>query len=409
MNQTYPGVVTRFLTKQERRVVTHEEQTPLVIEAGRERSLAFLADFLDHNGPALLLDVARHGALLLRGFAARSDLDFERLLRRIRGMEPINDVMMSEEGRTIVDGTEFVLHTSTLFKTGGAFAHVGFHTENFYVPDVPGYISFFCKQPSLMGGETGLLNTAKLYADLPDSLRAKFESRAAFVSTKPIAALSERYGLPEAEIEAFCEAAGMQVHTENGERVMRMHKPVVARHPVTGEKALNLNFAAELNGHGLWQENLASFAADYRGLRWALHRLGWRRMTHYIETKLGPATKKAGELPRLGDRLTRDEIRLIGTSMRRNFSSFLWKRGDILIVDNLKMAHSGMPGFGKRELRVMIANTVSFPLMETAPGLFAPGQAAGAATLGAQLRELARQRGPMPSLAGTDARSAHVA
>jgi hypothetical protein len=55
--------------------------------------------------------------------------------------------------------------------------------------------------------------------------------------------------------------------------------------------------------------------------------------------------------------------------MRRRFSSFIWKRGDVLILDNLKMAHNGMAGRGNRVLKVMLCNPVPLPSSEASLGL----------------------------------------
>jgi hypothetical protein len=57
----------------------------------------------------------------------------------------------------------------------------------------------------------------------------------------------------------------------------------------------------------------------------------------------------------------RSDVELVARAMRQHFASFRWQRGDVLMVDNTKMAHAGMPGFGPRLLRAMICNPVSIP------------------------------------------------
>ncbi len=42
--------------------------------------------------------------------------------------------------------------------------------------------------------------------------------------------------------------------------------------------------------------------------------------------------------------------------MRNYYSSCLWKKGDILLIDNKKVMHAGMPGMGPRVIRAMICN-----------------------------------------------------
>jgi hypothetical protein len=61
---------------------------------------------------------------------------------------------------------------------------------------------------------------------------------------------------------------------------------------------------------------------------------------------------------------------VLAAAVRRRFSSFRWQRGDVLLVDNLKMAHSGMPGFGPRRLRAMICNPLPVPCGPFGPGVW---------------------------------------
>ena len=84
-----------------------------------------------------------------------------------------------EESR--VDGLKYVLHTNTIYKTGGTLYLGGFHSENYYTTDVPGFISFCCLKPSKLGGETGLINMEKVYEHLDDELKKKLENSPYFV------------------------------------------------------------------------------------------------------------------------------------------------------------------------------------------------------------------------------------
>src|SRR5262249_28236025 len=143
----------------------------------------------------------------------------------------IHDVMLSEAGRTLVNGSKYVLHTNTLYKTGGTLEFEGlFHNENYYVPDVPRYISFFCITPSWQGGETGLINTAKLFQDLPAVLQQKLEKQTYVVRETPMSVIAERYGLSEEAIERFCTSAGLPVMSAGKTKSIVLFKPSVIRH-----------------------------------------------------------------------------------------------------------------------------------------------------------------------------------
>src|SRR5262249_55050526 len=61
---------------------------------------------------------------------------------------------------------------------------------------------------------------------------------------------------------------------------------------------------------------------------------------------------------RLANLTTPEDIRALASAVWRQCLVFPWRRDDVLILDNLQVLHAGMPGFGARELRVMICNPI---------------------------------------------------
>ena len=55
----------------------------------------------------------------------------------------------------------------------------------------------------------------------------------------------------------------------------------------------------------------------------------------------------------------------MGRAIWKHTSVFTWKMGDILIVDNLQMAHGSMPGFGPRDIKVVMGNPVPIATRST--------------------------------------------
>ena len=126
--------------------------------------------------------MATYGAVLLRGFDITSDEEFEKRVLSIKGLQGISDAFMSEEGRIHSDNLKYVLHTNAVYKTGGTLYLGGFHSENYYSPDVPTYICFCCLKPSKRGGETGMINMEKIYHSLDNELKQKLEKNTFFVA-----------------------------------------------------------------------------------------------------------------------------------------------------------------------------------------------------------------------------------
>lgn len=387
MTAHYEGARARRLHANERGTGSQRPDMPLVLEPQGGRSLSDLCALLGRHSTDIVADLAEHGAILLRGFDLRTSHDFERAVLSIQGMKGMASAFNSEPGRVVVDDTKYVLHTNTLYKTGGGWFIGGFHTENHYVADVPRFISFFCLRPSRQGGETGLLDTAGLYRELPPELQhALQERRYAVGGFVPLAQLDQRYGVGVERLEQLARERGFDVAERGGERCLAFHKPFVARHPLSGELSLMCNLSGELGSIGLARELHKAFLPDYRGLRWLPHRALWRAVLT-LDAVLHPRTAWPA-LDALLQRLQREPKRepvdakwlrnvassrhmsRVARSLRKNFACFRWQTGDLLLIDNIRVAHSGMPGFGARELRALIATPIDMPLSPQGPGVF---------------------------------------
>lgn len=118
--------------------------------------------------------------------------------------------------------------------------------------------------------------------------------------------------------------------------------PGLVRHPLAW-----LRLLAE-------RRRVSGFVADERapateesevagGARWQRRRT---RRRDALGTALG--------LQSLGECLTEREQARIGRALAEHASCFHWRRGDVLLVDNARVLHDGMPGFGPRRLWVSL-------------------------------------------------------
>lgn len=410
------GVVTRLLEPSERDIESSEPSTPWVVEAAQRPDVEHLRATLANHSDLVLRRVAEHGAVLFRGFDLDSDADFERAVLSIRGMQGISRVFMSEEGRTLVNGTRFVLHTNSIYTTGGSFDLGYFHSENYFVPDVPRFIFFFCRRPSPLGGETGLVNTAKVFQALPDRVKARLRAQPYLAGSYAFEEVRARYALGEAALEQRARELGLVLESCAGKRLLNLYKPSVLIHPETGEPALAINFYNGLIRRGFRTAIQRAFLPDYAGPQWALHRLLWRRpaLTHLVpsmamvraprlvmrnflgamqgraKAKLGlESDAEAGLPPGVEAAFEPGDGAHVAEAIRAHLSCFRWRAGDMMMIDNLKMAHSGMPGLGPRLVRAMICNPISLPFAAVGSGEWAvPGEAV-ARTIGDELSRAA--------------------
>lgn len=388
----YEGVTTRLLRKEERLISSSESEMPLVIEANERKDVEFLQNFLKSNSEKLMEDVGKYGALLFRGFAIESDQDFEKTILSINGLHGISDTFMAEHGRDRVGDLKYVLHTNTIYKTGGTLYLGGFHSENYYTADVPGFISFCCLKPSALGGETGLVNMEKVYEQLDDGLKKKLESEPFFVTKWLVSDVAKRYNVDTQTVETVCRQFDLPVVGEGEDKLILMYKPSVFLHPVTQKKSLQINFFSLPSLDNALRK---CFLRDYQGNTWFWHRFVWQLPSSLFKAienmavffialfyspkelfqitqskwKADKALKKLNEkLKKVNSCFSETEINQLAGLMRKFYCSTLWQKGDILFVDNRKVAHTGMPGSGSRIVRALISNPLQMEYSSSQPG-----------------------------------------
>lgn len=388
MRHAYSGVITRQLRPDERFIQSDEQEMPLVIEADQSKDLGFLQDFLHSHAQQIIGDIAHYGAVLLRGFAVNSEADFQSTVLSIDGLRGIEHAFMAEEGRIPVGDQKYVLHTNAVYKTGGTLYLGGFHSENYYSTDVPSYISFWCKQPSTIGGETGLINMRKVYAHIPEALKAKLEQQNFYVSKWRVEEIVERYHITAEAVESIAAHFKIPAMGKGKSRFLLMYKPNVFIHPHTNTQALQINF---FEIAGLNEALRQCFMKDYAGNTWFWHRLVWRLpywplhciervyiivasflysprgsfkvFLNKIKTKIASVRSRnrailGTQTQRVGACFSDQDVAELAQRMRQYYCSSLWKKGDILLVDNLQVVHAGMPGSGERTVRAMICNVL---------------------------------------------------
>lgn len=390
----YEGVTTRFLREDERLISSSETEMPLVFEAKERKDITFLKSFLENNSEEITNDIGKYGAVLFRGFAIQSDKDFEDAVISIKNLHGISDAFMSEHGRERVGDLKYVLYTNTIYKTGGTLYFGGFHSENYYSPDVPGYISFCCLKPSTVGGETGLVNLEKVYEELNDELKTRLEDSPYFVGKWLVSDVAKRYEVDTETVEEICRRFDLPIEGEGEDKLILMYKPSVFVNPVTKKKALAINFFSLPT---LDNSLRKFFLDDYQGSTWFWHRFVWKLPPSLFKgienisifsiaffhspkevmeiTESNRKTERA--LKKLGQKFTKinsafkeTDIEELARLMRKFYSSTLWKKGDILIVDNRKVAHTGMPGSGPRIVRALIANPLEMKYSSAQSGCY---------------------------------------
>lgn len=219
------------------------------------------------------------------------------------------------------------------------------HHELSYAREVPARQIFCCLTAPGSGGATALADAAAVLRDLPADLVARFARHGwELIRThNDVVGLgwAEAFGTGDrARVEAYLRANGVRWEwTGDGGLRTRRIRPAVVRHPVSGLR-LWFNQVAFLNE---WTMDAA--VREYLVLEFGADAL--------------PFTTRCGD----GQPLDRATVDLVNDVYAAHTVRQPWQTGDVLIVDNLRMAHSREPYTGRREVVVAFGAPVRVDAM----------------------------------------------
>jgi alpha-ketoglutarate-dependent taurine dioxygenase len=270
-----------------------------------------------------------HGALLLRGFGTAGIDDFEAAVRALSG-EPLAYEERSSP-RSTIKGR---IYTSTDYPSS---EEIFFHNENSYRLTWPMTLYFFCVEPPADRGATPLSDTRQVLAALDPAVRDEFARRGWMV----VRNLGTEFGLtwPEVfgtddrdEVMRLCAAGGVDAHwrPDGGLRTASV-RAALRRHPWTGQDVW-FNHAAVFH--------VSTLAPDVRdGLR------------EIFDAADLPANSYFGD----GGVISDDVMQHVRDCYRAAAVRFDYQRGDLLVIDNMLVAHGREPFTGPRRIAVAMA------------------------------------------------------
>jgi alpha-ketoglutarate-dependent taurine dioxygenase len=221
------------------------------------------------------------------------------------------------------------------------------HHELSYTLEFPGLMLFACLTPPETGGATAVADAPTVLDALPKDLVARFESEGWMLTrsyNEDIGATwQETFGTDDrAAVENYLQANGIAFSWHPGDELRtRQRRSAVVRHPVTGQRCW-FNQVAFLNK---W--TLDADVRDYL-------------LDVYGEEGL-PFNTRFGN----GDPIGEDVVALLNEVYEANTLREPWQAGDLLLVDNVRTAHSREPYTGEREVLVGMGEPVQ--LADCAP------------------------------------------
>jgi hypothetical protein len=253
------------------------------------------------------------------------------------------------------------------------------HNELNMVPVRPGVLAFFCQvQPDLYG-ETPIINTEKLFYNLSPSLQYKmmnFPQR--FVRYVPNHLLKIVFEeLSQEEITKLLEKQGFDFHWEkDGSIYFECSYIPLFRHPRTNRLCFCLSIVDCLVSRE-WYKSLGnrySFRQRfYYNLLPAKLYKSIRQGFTTAATVVDGSQKRTSTLnsyflneERQYTTLTEAEAQELGKAEWKNAVIFQWKQGDILVIDNLQVAHSRLNTKLKRKILTAFGNMCNIHDMKSA-------------------------------------------
>ncbi len=285
-----------------------------------------LADWTANNHAFINEKLAIHGGLLFRGFSLTTQDSFQRVLEST-GIELIN----YNESSTPRKQLSKQVYTSTEFPADQTIA---LHNELSTAATVPLKVWFFALQPSQEGGETPIADVRNVYKRLSGAVRSEFEKRGWML----IRNYNDGFGLSwqdafhttdKAVVEEYCHSNAITFEWKGQDRLRtRQVRPAIAVHPMTGETIW-------FNHMVFW--HVSSLQPSIREV--LLRDFGEQNLPY--ETYYGDGS-------RIDDGVA-EEIR---AAYQEEKIVFGWEQGDLLMLDNMLVAHGRRPYVGPRRILV---------------------------------------------------------
>ena len=302
---------------------------PLVIEpAGTDVDLP---EWAASNRELIEQSLLKHGALLFRGFAVNSVFEFEEFAASVceELFAEYGDLPRESQGGKVYGSTPYPADQTILF-----------HNESSHLHQWPMLIWFYCVKAAEQGGESPIVDCRRVYQLMDPRLRVRFEHEGLLYVRNFSAGLDVSWQSfwgtsDKSEVENYCRAAGIDFEWKNDNdlRISQRCAAVVV-HPQTGEKV----FFNQLQ----------------------LHHVSC--LPREVRESLLSMTKEE-DLPRNvyygdGTPIEDSAMRHLNELYRQNAVSFRWQERDVLMLNNMLIAHSRNPFAGERKIVVALGNLV---------------------------------------------------
>lgn len=271
----------------------------------------------------------QYGGLLFRGFEIHNTGDFAQFSQATSQGELLEYTYRSTPRTQLQDK----IYTSTEYPPD---QFISMHNENAYSTSWPMKIWFGCLQPAQHGGETLIADSRKVFERIDPQVRQKFaEKKVMYIrnygdvdlSWQEVFQTSDR-----SDVEAYCRQSGIEFEWKSDEKLRtRQVCQAIATHPKTGSHVW-FNVAHIFH--------LSNLALDVQ-----------KSLLSLFQAEDMPRHACYGD----GSPLEVSVLNEIREAYQAETIAIPWQKGDILMLDNMLVAHGRKPFTGARQVVVGMA------------------------------------------------------
>jgi len=279
------------------------------------------------NRDAIRATVTEQGSVMIRGLGLRDAAEAGAVFRQLAPAGLMTEREAFASRQTYAQG----VYSSSKWPVNQPMC---MHHELSYLLQPPSLLMFACVGAPTTGGATAVADSTAVLDALPTELVERFES-AGWLLTRSYneevgASLTDAFGTEDrGAVETYCRTNAIAFEWQpDGGLHTRQRRSAVVRHPVTDQRCW-FNQIAFLNEWTMAPE-VHEFLVDVYGANGL------------------PFNTRFGN----GDPIGEDVVQLLNDAYEANTVREPWQAGDLLVVDNVRTAHSREPFTGPRDVVV---------------------------------------------------------
>ncbi len=293
-----------------------------------------LASWAGNNKEYLRRELAKHGAILFRNFTVDSPAKFEAFACAVSAdgelFDEYGDLPRENPGAKVYGSTPYPADMPILF-----------HNESSHTHRWPMKIFFYCVKAAEKQGATPILDCRKTYQTIDPAIIQRMTEKKLMYVRNFIPGLDVSWQqffqtTDKKRVEDYCRRSSIDYEWKSEDHLTtRQLCQAVAKHPHTGE----MLFFNQIQLHHI--------SCLEPGARASM-------LSMFREEDL-PRNVYYGDGTRIEDSVVADISEIYDQQAIR----FQWQPGDIILLDNMMVAHARDPFEGTRKILVAMAEVVS--------------------------------------------------